>query len=403
MHYTKPNILYYRVAQVASWFVARFIFHRKILRNEIKGKKGPFVVIANHQAALDFVNLIGLRSRPMSFVISNSFYNSLPLKRFMDKMGVIPKQQFQTTLTDMKRLKSVIKHGEALVIYPAGLMCEDGLSTPIPHATYKFLKWLDADVYVAKTSGTYFVMPKWAKGLRPGHTYMDVYKLFSKEELAALDVEEVKKKTDDALLFDAYREQDTRRVKYHGNQSVEGLEHVLYLCPHCGSEFTIHTVGQNTLSCSACSFAHHADEYALLHNCGETEEGFRYISDWSKWIYRRVKEQLRRCPDTQLSCTTSFYTIDPASHKFSQAGRGSITLCRTHFLLEGELHGEPICLSIPTENIPALPFCPGNYLEIQHGSDIYRCTLDDGKLVMKFINMIKVFYELSSSVTDPVQ
>ena len=83
MHYKKPNLLCYRIAQIAAWFVATFIFRRKILRNEIKGKHGPFVVIANHQAALDFANLIGAVRRPMSFVISNSFYNTLPIRGFL--------------------------------------------------------------------------------------------------------------------------------------------------------------------------------------------------------------------------------------------------------------------------------------------------------------------------------
>ena len=72
MKYKKPNLLCYRIAQVVAWIVATFIFRRKFLRNEIKGKQGPFVVIANHQAALDFVNLIGATQRPMNFVISNS-------------------------------------------------------------------------------------------------------------------------------------------------------------------------------------------------------------------------------------------------------------------------------------------------------------------------------------------
>ena len=180
MSYRKPNIFCYRIAQCASWFVSTFIFRRKLQRNEIKGKKGPFVVIANHEAALDFVNLIGITSTPMSFVISNSFYNSLPITGFFDQLGVIPKQQFQTTVRDMKTMKEVIDNGSPLVIYPAGLMCEDGLSTPIPAATYKFLQWLGVDVYVARTTGTYFSMPKWAKGLRVGRTYLDVYRLFSK-------------------------------------------------------------------------------------------------------------------------------------------------------------------------------------------------------------------------------
>ena len=84
------NIFCYRIAQIVSGFVTRFVFKRKVIRNEIKNIKGPFVVIANHQAAFDFVNLIGITRTPLTFVISNSFYNSLPIKGFMRKLGVIP-------------------------------------------------------------------------------------------------------------------------------------------------------------------------------------------------------------------------------------------------------------------------------------------------------------------------
>ena len=157
------NIFLYRLVQLLSWFVAIFAFKRKFLRNEIKNKKGPFVIIANHEAALDFVNLIGATRTPLSFVISNSFYNTLPFKSIVTRLGMIPKQQFQTSLRDLGAMRSTIKNGNILVIYPAGLMCEDGHSTPIPAATYEFLKWLNTDVYVAKTIGTYFSMPKWAK------------------------------------------------------------------------------------------------------------------------------------------------------------------------------------------------------------------------------------------------
>ena len=198
MEYQKPSRLHYQIAQAASWLVATVLFKRKIRRNEIKGQKGPFVVLANHQAALDFVSLIGATRRPMTFVISNSFYSTLPIKGFLHKMGVIPKQQFQTTVRDLKKIRAVIDQGEPVVIYPAGLMCEDGLSTPIPSATYKFLKWLGVDVYMAKISGTYFAMPKWGKGFRPDRTYLDVYKLFSKEELVELELPAVQQRTEEA-------------------------------------------------------------------------------------------------------------------------------------------------------------------------------------------------------------
>ena len=48
------------------------------------------------------------------------------------------------------------------------------------------------------------------------------------------------------------------------------------------------------------------------------------------------------------------------------------------------------------KSLPTLPFKPGVHLEIQDGNTIYRCCFDDGKLVTKWINLLKVFYELNN-------
>lgn len=396
MRYRRPNLFYYRLTQGVSWFVSTFIFKRKVLRNEIDGKKGPFIVLANHQAAFDFVNLIGITKRPMTFVVSNSFYHSLPVKEIIDELGMIPKQQFQTSFEDIKKMKAVIENGEVLVLYPAGLMCEDGLSTPIPTATYKFLKMLKADIYVAKTSGTYFAMPKWGKGLRPGRTYMDVYKLFSKEELASLDLQTIKARTDEAILFDAYREQETLKVKYKDN-NIEGLENVLYMCPHCKTEFSMKIKDKHTIYCSNCGYEETSDEYAFLHNHRGIGEEVRYVSDWSKLIYQELKSKIGQGIEKNISSKTKIHMIDYAKKKFVEVGHGTVSLSKDHFQLDGFINDNAVNLVIPTANIPTLPFSPGKHLELQHGDQIYRCVLDDGKLVMKFINMIKIFFELNKA------
>ena len=398
MRYTKPSKFYYRLAQVVSWFVATFIFRRKILRNEIKGVEGPYVVIANHQAAYDFVNLIGTNRRPMTFVISSSFYNSLPVKGILTKLGVIPKQQFQTSVRDMKKMKAVVDQGQPLVIYPAGLMCEDGLSTPIPEATYKFLKWLGVDVYMARTSGAYFVMPKWAGGMRAGRTCLDIYRLFSKEELAELDVESVKKKTDEAILFDAYREQEKLQVRYRNGHIVEGLENVLYMCPHCGEEFTV-TARENRLTCTACGYEQESDEYAFLHNRKGLGKELRYVSDWSRLIYESLREKVKNGEENGLSVTAKLHMIDSRKNKFVEVGEGEVSLSREGIRLVGTVGGEPMELQVPIANTPTLPFGPGRYLEVQQGEDIYRCVPADGRPVMKFINLVKIFHELSREET----
>ena len=396
MNYKKPNLLYYRFAQVASSVVATCVFKRKILRNEIKDAKGPFVVIANHQAAYDFVNLIGACRRPMSFVISNSFYQSLPIKGILNKLAVIPKQQFQTTATDLKKIRAVIQAGEPVVIYPAGLMCEDGLSTPIPTATYKLLKWLGVDVYMAKTCGTYFAMPKWTSGFRPGKTTLDVYKLFSKEELETLDMETIREQTEQALQFDAYREQEQLLVKYKKGNNLQGLENVLYACPHCGAEFSLSVKGEDTLYCQSCGYSKTSDEYGFLHKTSDHGQEIRYVSDWSRHIYHALREKLSKGEDAVLSAKTAIHMVDPKKKKYVEAGEGTVTLCAEKFLIEGMLKGEAVSLSVPIATFPTLPFCPGKYMEIQDGQTIYRCVLEDGRLVMKFINMVKIFYELKT-------
>jgi 1-acyl-sn-glycerol-3-phosphate acyltransferase len=389
----RPNALYYRITQVVCWFFSHLIFRRKVLRNEIKKAKGPFLVIANHQAAYDFTNLFCAHPKPMNFVVSSSFFHSLPLKNFMAKLGVIPKQQFQTTVKDLKTMKAVVDSGRPLVIYPAGLMCEDGLPTPFPTSTYKLFKWLGVDVYMARSAGTYFAMPKWTKGFRPGKTTLDIYKLFSKEDLETATMEEIRAKTDKALDFDAYKEQEQLQFTYLGGNNVEGLEHVLYQCPHCHEEFTIQVRDKDTLYCTQCGFAQKSDKMGFLHNCGDTEE-IRYVSDWSKGIYERLKARIQSGEDLTLSCPTDFHMIDPKKNKFVPAGQGQITLNSKCFVLEGVLHGQDFSLSVPIGSFASLPFKPGKYIEVQDGPDIYRCVLGDGKLAMKFINLVKIRYEL---------
>ncbi len=393
--YIKPSLFHYRVAQALSWLAATFVFKRKFLRNEIKNAKGPFVVIANHQAALDFVNLIGATKRPMSFVISYSFFNTLPIKGFLRKMGVIPKQQFQSSVTDMKRMKTVIDRGEALVIYPAGLMCEDGLSTPIPQATYKFLKWLGADVYVARSAGSYFVMPKWGKGLRPGRTEIDIYKLFSREELAQTELNELKRRCDEALLFDAYREQESIQAFYSGGSNIEGLQHVLYKCPHCGQEFSMYVRDKSTIYCWECGYAQRSDSRGFLHLVGDVGEEIRYVSDWNSRILAELEESILSGEDS-ITSPVAIQMIEEGKNRFRGVGQGIISLSRQGFCLRGSINGEEQCLEIPIVNIPTLPFGPGKYLELQRDKDIFRCLPQDGRTVMKLINMLKIFHQLST-------
>ena len=172
---------------------------------------------------------------------------------------------------------------------------------------------------------------------------------------------------------------------------------MLYMCPHCKAEFSVTAKSDATLCCTQCGYEQTSDIYGFLHNEKQFGPELRYVSDWSKLVFEQLQDKIRQGEDTVLSAQTAVYMIDSQKDKFTQAGRGTVTLSEEGFVLDGVLHGEQVSLQIPIAGIPTLPFSPGKHFEIQDGKTIYRCVLDDGKLVMKFINMIKIFYRLSDT------
>lgn len=391
----KQNKVVYYFIRFLAWVVSKFVFKRKFLRNEIKGKKGPFVIIANHEAALDFVNLIGATRRPITFVISNSFYSTLPCRPIVSRFGMLPKQQFQTSLKDICSMKSAIDNGKILAIYPAGLMSDDGNSTPIPVATYSFLKWIKADIYVARTVGTYFSMPKWRKGgLRRGRTYMDIYKLFDKDEIGEMDVELIRERTIEAIDFDAYDDQEKHLVKYKKSNNIEGLEDVLYMCPHCHKEFTVEVRDKSVIYCKECGYAQKADEYGFLHKISEVGEEIRHPSKWGVLIHNTLKSRIEAGIETEMSTKVTIHMIDKKTKKYAPCGEGELTLSKEHFSFVGKIREEDTELTIPIAPFASLPFKPGKYFEIQNGQDIFRCYPEDGRIVTKLVYMVQIYYDV---------
>ena len=154
---------------------------------------------------------------------------------------------------------------------------------------------------------------------------------------------------------------------------------------------------RSTIRCRSCGYKQVSDRHGFFHNKAGIGEELRYVSDWSRRIYADLRERVRQGQVQELSARTAIRMIDYEKHKFVDVGHGTVTLNRDHFRIEGTLRGEPVQLQVPIAMVPSLPFSPGKYLEVQHGEDIYRCVLEDGKLVMKFINLVKIYHELRTA------
>ncbi len=393
--YQKPRLFEYGLARVLSSVLLKTKFHAKTLRNELKGVKTPYVIICNHECALDVVYLFNVNKNRHTFVISGSFYKTIKAGNVLKNLKMISKQQFQTKVTDLMAMKKVVDSGHQLVIYPAGLMPENGVSTPIMPSTYEFLKWLGVDVYVARVYGSYFVNPKWSKVKRSGKTLLDVYKLFSKEELKETPVSDVRKKVEDALLYDAYKENEKLNIEYKNGDNVEGLENVLYACPKCKKEFSIKVKDKNTLYCTECGFEETADKRGFLHS-KDGDETYKYVSTWDYEIYENLEETVNNTENYSLSKETEILKINEETKSFETVGSGTLTIDKEGLKLNGNISGKELDVKTAINEIPELPSSPGNYIELQHGDDIYRCKLKEGKYIVKYLHLLKIFYKKST-------
>ncbi len=393
-NYKKPNCFVYSTFRFLSKILSKFKFNLHVTNNDTRGKKGSYVIIANHESSIDFILLAAAIKRRINFVISNSFYQSLKIQPLLDACGVIPKQQFQTQTSDLKKMKKVVDNDGILTIYPAGLMSENGVSTAIPKATGKLLKWLGKDVYVAYISGTYLTSPKWAKVKRKGKINLSITKLLSAEEIKDIDIESLDKLVEEKLKYNAYSTQDIEKVIYKNGDNIEGLEKVLYKCPKCGSEFSIQATSYNIIQCANCGNSAKSDKYGLLEKLNDSDIIFRYPNEWYDFIQNDLQNKILNSNDYFLESHAQIDMIDYKKHKFVNVGDAIIKLDKEKFTINGFLKKENVTKEVSIATFPMIPFKPGLFFEIQDGMDIYRVKLDNGNEVMKWVMTLKIFYNL---------
>lgn len=401
--YRHPNRFVFATAKLISKILCKFYYNVKVVRNELKGKSGRCVIIANHESVIDVLPAYTVVPPKTHFVVSKAMMQSMQIAPLMEMCGAIGKNQFQTSALDMRRMKSVLDHDEPLMLYPAGLMTESGTSTPIPSATAKVLKWFKADIYVARVNGTYLTNPKWAKVKRRGEITIELYKLASCDEFAALSDEDAAKLVDEHLSFDAYRHNEEKKVYYKNGDNVEGLEHVLYKCPICEKEFCISAVGKNKLVCRSCGYTVKSDNYGILSLLGGGDPKFKYPSDWHAYIEESVYDFVKTHPNFIYEMNAEIHTINEKKHRYEKIGYGKVSFDFEKFELNGMFNGKPITEVIPTSAFPILPFRPGVYFEIQHGEKIYRVIPDNPEIVMKWIFTLKATFRLKQGEQEEVK
>ena len=196
------------------------------------------------------------------------------------------------------------------------------------------------------------------------------------------------------LEFSAYEDNLKRGVEFKNGDNVEGLEHVLYKCPHCESEFSI-TATNNVLSCEKCGYSVVSNKLGIFSQNGEKPIIYTLPNEWYSLIENSVMKEVEK-EGFSLETEADIYKINDKKHAFELVGNGTVRYDKVNFYIDGQLFGKEYKQEIYALTFPILPFIPGKYFEIQNGNDIFRICPKNPEIVMRWILALKCAYKLAN-------
>ncbi len=240
-----------------------------------------YIVLANHTTDFDPLFVGAAFRRQMYFVASEHISRWKHAFKFVNYIFE-PIMRYKGTVassTVMEVLRKT-RAGENVCIFAEGGRNWDGVTAPILPSTGKLVKKAGCALVTYKLVGGYFVSPNWSeKGTRRGYVRGELVNVYTKEQLAAMSVEEVNEIIRTDLHEDAYRRQTESPKKYKGKRLAYRMENLAYLCPQCGKQDTLRSE-KDTVRCESCGLEFTYDQYGMLHGLPFTT--VKELAAWQK-------------------------------------------------------------------------------------------------------------------------
>ena len=132
----KRDTFLYEVGRVLAWAAVRlFIPVRYHGQEKLRGRKGPFVLISNHQHALDPVVLALCVREQCVFLAKKELAANGLLRWMFRQLHCIMVDRHNSDMEAMRACMQVIRDGRVLVIFPEGTRHHEGQMEQIENGT----------------------------------------------------------------------------------------------------------------------------------------------------------------------------------------------------------------------------------------------------------------------------
>ena len=389
----RPVTFAYKVGLFLFALYLRVFRGLHIDRSGLKGVKGPYFVVCNHQSFVDFGAAAAIcRPNVVDFVVSTHFFRDKLLSIGLRLGGCIPKKQFYPDLSAVRKMLRAVKEGRCVGLFPEGQTCVCGSNNDVDPAIGKLIKAMGVPVVNVQIRGNFLAMPKYAVNkLFPGRSEARGYVLLTKEEVESLSDEEIAQRITEGIAYDDYEWQRGIMKKSRKPRDLENIENVLWLCPQCGSEHTMRTEGRD-LYCEKCGYRVTTDDYGFLHGADGTDAIFDTPPKWFAWQFEEIGRRIDAGGFLPLRSHGRFLESsadDFSEHGYGCHGEGECTLDKDGLTLDVIRDGEPFhYTAIPsvvynlTHNADLWAFdLPGNTTEDRD----FAFDPDESRDMMKFV------------------
>ena len=272
-------------------------------------------------------------------------------------------------------------------MYPEAIYSFDGTASALPDTIGKLLKLLKVPVVTIITKGAFSREPLYNMlQHRRVDVSADVTYLLSPEEIQNMSSSELNQKIKDAFSFDAFRWQQENQIKITEDFRADGLERVLYKCPHCNAEGQAEGKGIHW-TCNHCHKKYELTELGFIKAL-DGDSAFTHIPDWYRWEREEVCREIAE-GRYLLDIDVSVYMMVDYKALY-QVGDGHLVHNADGFHLtgcDGELDYTQSSIAAYTANSDYYFYEIGDVISIGNKRHIFYCFPKSKKTVVAKVKM----------------
>ncbi|MCM1290042.1 MAG: 1-acyl-sn-glycerol-3-phosphate acyltransferase [Corallococcus sp.] len=247
-------------------------------------KKGPYLIVCNHQTTMDpFILSLSFKF-PIYFMASDDLFNLKVSPLIRHLVAPIPKSKSFNDIAALKNVFRVIKEGGSVGVFPEGNRTISGKQWVMTDAIAKLSKALKVPLVIYNIEGGYGTDPRWGHSIRKGKSRGYVRRIISVEELDAFSAEELFDVIKSQLLVD-----DTvSGTSFKSRKRAEYIERALYMCPVCNTVSGI-VSAKHKFGCKHCKTG---SVYTEKLTIDPPIEGFSRIYEWYEWEREEIAKKV---------------------------------------------------------------------------------------------------------------